>query len=101
VAIPASGRSSAQSANRPPQHAGRHGQQQRNGHRNDPGRGGHRNGGQRNGPKRNGHSSQQAHGRNGGNSRPQAPQANQGPRPVASTQPIGSDFSKVSFMQPR
>jgi superfamily II DNA/RNA helicase len=102
MAIPASGNSSQpRPAHRPQQHAGRHGQQQRNGHRNDQGRGGHRNGGQRNGHKRDARNDQHAKGRNGGNSRPQAPQTSQGPRPVASTQPIGSDFSKVSFMQPR
>jgi superfamily II DNA/RNA helicase len=102
MAIPASGQSSqSRPAHRPPQHAGRHGQQQRGGHRNDQRRGGHGNGGQRNGHKRNGRNDQHAHGRNGGNSRPQAPQANQGPRPVASTKPIGGDFAKVSFMQPR
>jgi hypothetical protein len=27
--------------------------------------------------------------------------AGQGPRPIASTQPVGTDFAKVSFMQPR
>jgi superfamily II DNA/RNA helicase len=101
MAIPASGRSSAQPANRP-QHAGRHGQQQRGGHRNDQSRGGHRSGSHRNGHKRNAHNSQQTKGHNGGNSRPQASQADQGgPRPIASTKPIGGDFSKVSFMQPR
>jgi hypothetical protein len=25
----------------------------------------------------------------------------QGPRPIASTQPVGGDFAIVSFMQPR
>ena len=25
----------------------------------------------------------------------------QGPRPIASTQPVGAEFAKVSFMQPR
>ena len=104
MAIPATGQSarpaSAQRpAGRPQQTHGRPGQQQRNGS----GRDGHRNerGGQRNGQKRD-------HGRN----EPRAQQdrqsrhhvqpanANQGPRPIASTQPVG-DFSKVSFMQPR
>ena len=33
--------------------------------------------------------------------RPRTAHAGQGPRPIASTQPVGGDFAKVSFMQPR
>jgi ATP-dependent RNA helicase RhlE len=104
MAIPASGKSTPQSgqprpAQQPQQHrgGGRNGQQQRNGHaRNE--RGGQRNGGKRHHE----HNDQHAQGRNGGG-RHQAPvsPSNSGPRPVASTQPIGSDFAKVSFMQSR
>jgi superfamily II DNA/RNA helicase len=103
MAIPATGRSSQPHPGQRPQHAGRNGQQQRNGQRNNHGRGGNRNerGSQRNGHKRDGRNDQHAPGRNGGNGRPQASHANPGSRPVASTQPIGGDFAKVSFMQPR
>ena len=102
MAIPATGRA-AQSESRPQQHAG-HG---RNGHS--------RNGHSRNGHSRNDHG-RKDHGRKehghrdrGHNGhRPQqaqrdhqAPQQSNGPRPIASTQPIGSDFASVSFMRPR
>jgi len=117
MAIPASGQSSQpRPTQRPPQqHHGRPGQHQRNSqHRGGEGRngGGHRNerGSHRNGQKR-GHGRNDQHGHTDRQSRHQAPQggpshgANQGPsqapRPIASTQPIGSDFAKVSFMQPR
>ena len=101
MAIPATGKSSQpRPGQRPPQPAGRNGEQQRDGHRNDHSRGGHRNerGGQRNGQKRNGQHAQPDR-----QSRHQVPQSTptQGPRPIASTQPVGADFSKVSFMQPR
>jgi ATP-dependent RNA helicase RhlE len=102
MAIPATGQSSSHASaprpgQRPPHAHGRPGQQQRNGKgRND-------RGGQRNGQKRNhGRNDQHASDRNG-NGRHQAPHGNsgQGPRPIASTQPVGADFAKVSFMQPR
>jgi ATP-dependent RNA helicase RhlE len=113
MAIPASGKSTPQAGqarqsqghDQPQQHrggggggGGRNGQQQRNGHRSE--RGGSRNGGKRHSER----NDQHAQGRNGnGNGRNQAPvsPSNPGPRPVASTQPIGGDFAKVSFMQTR
>src|SRR3954469_21909456 len=122
MAIPATGQSSQpRPAQRPPQqHHGRPGQHQRNGQgrhndRNGEGRnGGARNerGGQRNGQKRGGHGRNDQPDRQ---SRHQVPHSNpghganhganhggsQGPRPIASTQPVGADFAKVSFMQPR
>jgi ATP-dependent RNA helicase RhlE len=109
MAIPATGQSSQPrpGAARPPQqHHGRPGQQQRNGQPRNGDRNGSRNerGGQRNGQKRN-------HGRGDHQqdrqSRHQVPHSNatqgssQGARPIASTQPVGPDFAKVSFMQPR
>jgi len=105
MAIPATGTASQPrpGAARPQHHQGRPGQQQRNGkprdgHRND------RGGSHSNGPKR-GHGRNDRHtqNRNGGQSRPQASHSpsGQGPRPIASTQPVGGDFAKVSFMQPR
>src|SRR5690242_6139135 len=111
MAIPATGQSSQpRPAQRPPhQHHGRPGQHQRNGQgrhndRNGEGRNAHRNerGGQRNGQKR-------GHGRNDQHAQPDRrhqvptakPSPSQGPRPIASTQPVGGDFAKVSFMQPR
>jgi ATP-dependent RNA helicase RhlE len=109
MAIPASGKSTpqggqprqSQSHGQPQQHrggGGRNGQHQRNGQgRNE--RGGQRSGGGKRHHERN---DQNAQGRNGnGNGRHQAPAGNSGPRPVASTQPIGSDFAKVAFMQTR
>jgi superfamily II DNA/RNA helicase len=103
MAIPATGQSSQPrpGARPPQQHHGRPGQQQRN----SQGRGENRNGrgGQRNGQKR-------GHGRNDQRaqqpdrqSRHQVPHSasSPGPRPIASTQPVGGDFSKVTFMQPR
>jgi ATP-dependent RNA helicase RhlE len=113
MAIPASGKSTPQAGQarqsqghgQPQQHrgggggGGRNGQQQRNGHRNE--RGGQRNGGGKRHHERN---DQHAQSRNGnGNGRHQTPvsPSNSGPRPVASTQPIGGDFAKVSFMQTR
>jgi len=112
MAIPASGKSTPQAGqarqsqghDQPQQHrgggggGGRNGQQQRNGPRSE--RGGSRNGGKRHSER----NDQHAQGRNGnGNGRNQAPvsPSNPGPRPVASTQPIGGDFAKVSFMQTR
>jgi ATP-dependent RNA helicase RhlE len=115
MAIPATGQSSQpRPAQRPPQqHHGRPGQQQRNGQaRNGEGRNGARNerGGQRNGQKR-GHGRNEQHAQPDRQSRHQVPHSNagqganhgasQGPRPIASTQPVGADFAKVSFMQPR
>jgi superfamily II DNA/RNA helicase len=108
MAIPATGTASQPrpGATRPPQqHHGRPGQQQRNGKPRD----GHRNergGSQSNGQKRShGRNDRHTQDRNGGQSRSQAAQshahASQGPRPIASTQPVGADFAKVSFMQPR
>jgi ATP-dependent RNA helicase RhlE len=103
MAIPATGTASKpRQADRPPQQPhGRPGQQQRNGKPRD----GHRNergGGQRGGQKRSqGRNDQHSH--QDRQSRHQVPHASasQGPRPIASTQPVGSDFAKVSFMQPR
>jgi ATP-dependent RNA helicase RhlE len=110
MAIPATGQASApRPGARPPQQHqdrngrghGRPGQQQRNAKTRDGGR--NERGGQRNGQKRN-------HGRDDQHvqqpdrqSRHQVPHSNatQGPRPIASTQPVGADFAKVSFMQPR
>ena len=108
MAIPATGQSSHQPsrpAQRPQQHNGRNGQQRNGQARNDHARGGNRSerGGQRNGQKRSHErNDQHAQGRNG-NGRHQASPSNasQGPRPIASTQPVGGDFAKVSFMQPR
>jgi ATP-dependent RNA helicase RhlE len=117
MAIPATGQSSQpRPGQRPPQpqHHGRPGQQQRNAHaRNGEGRNGARNerGGQRNGQKR-GHGRNDQHAQQPDRqSRHQVPHGNagqganhgasQGPRPIASTQPVGADFAKVSFMQPR
>ena len=66
-------------------------------------------GGQRNGQKR-GHGRNDQHAQQPDRqSRHQVPHSNagqaqsasQGPRPIASTQPVGADFAKVSFMQPR
>ncbi len=125
MAIPASGKSTpqggqprqAQGHGQPQQHrgggggGGRNGQQQRGGQSRNERGGGQRSGGQRNGGggKRNHErNDQHAQGRNGngggnGGGRHQAPvsPSSSGPRPVASTQPIGSDFAKVSFMQTR
>ena len=104
MAIPAVGQSARPAstprpAGRPQQHHGRPGQQQRNGSARD----GQRNerGGQRNGQKRD-HGRNEPRAQQDRQSRHQVPpaSANQGPRPIASTQPVG-DFSKVSFMQPR
>jgi superfamily II DNA/RNA helicase len=112
MAIPATGQSSQpRPGQRPPQpqHHGRPGQQQRNGQsRGGEGRNGPRNerGGQRNGQKR-GHGRNDQHAQPDRQSRHQVPHSNagqgasQGPRPIASTQPVGADFAKVSFMQPR
>jgi ATP-dependent RNA helicase RhlE len=116
MAIPATGQSSQpRPGQRPPQpqHHGRPGQQQRNGQaRNGEGRNGDRNerGGQRNGQKR-GHGRNDQHAQPDRQSRHQVPHSNAGqganhgasqaPRPIASTQPVGGDFAKVSFMQPR
>jgi superfamily II DNA/RNA helicase len=103
MAIPATGTASQpRPGARPPQaHQDRNGrghpakQGQRRDNRNE-------RGGQRNGQKRSHERNDQHQGRNG-NGRHQAPHANasQGPRPIASTQPVGGDFAKVSFMQPR
>jgi ATP-dependent RNA helicase RhlE len=110
MAIPATGTASQPrpGAARPPQQQdrngrghGRPGQQQRNAKTRDGGR--NERGGQRNGQKRNhGRDEQRGH-QPDRQSRHQVPQstASQGPRPIASTQPVGSDFAKVSFMQPR
>ena len=61
-------------------------------------------GGQRNGQKR-GHGRNDQHAQQPDRqSRHQVPHSappSQGPRPIASTQPVGADFAKVSFMQPR
>ena len=115
MAIPATGQSSQpRPTQRPPQqHHGRPGQHQRNGQaRNGEGRNGSRNerGGQRNGQKR-GHGRNDQHAQPDRQSRHQVAHskagqganhgASQGPRPIASTQPVGADFAKVSFMQPR
>jgi ATP-dependent RNA helicase RhlE len=112
MAIPATGQSSQpRPGQRPPQpqHHGRPSQQQRNGQsRGGEGRNGPRNerGGQRNGQKR-GHGRNDQHAQPDRQSRHQVPHSNagqgasQGPRPIASTQPVGADFAKVSFMQPR
>jgi ATP-dependent RNA helicase RhlE len=111
MAIPATGQSAQP---RPAQqHHGRPGQHQRNGHaRNGEGRNSPRNerGGQRNGQKR-GHGRNDQHAQPDRQSRHQVPHGNPGqgpknggsqsPRPIASTQPVGGDFAKVSFMQPR
>jgi ATP-dependent RNA helicase RhlE len=97
MAIPATGQASQpRPGQRPPQHHGRPGQQQRNGQPRN-GRGG-----QRNGQKRN-HGRNDQHAQPDRQSRHQVPHSNtsQGPRPIASTQPVGTDFAKVSFMQPR
>ena len=77
-----------------------HGRPAKQGQRRDGGR--NERGGQRNGQKRNHERNDQHQSRNG-NGRHQAPPAHagQGPRPIASTQPVSSDFAKVSFMQPR
>ena len=109
MAIPASGQSTRQPA-RPAQPNNGRGGEQRNGQsRNEHARGGNRHergggGGQRNGgPKRGnerGEHQAQERAPDRGGARHPAPASNQGPRPVASTQPIG-DFSKVTFMQPR
>jgi ATP-dependent RNA helicase RhlE len=112
MAIPATGTASQPrpGAARPPQQQqdrngrghGRPGQQQRNTKARDGGR--NERGGQRNGQKRNhGRDEQRGHQSSDRQSRHQVPQstASQGPRPIASTQPVGSDFAKVSFMQPR
>ena len=121
MAIPATGQSSQpRPAQRPPQpqHHGRPGQQQRNGQsRGGEGRNGPRNerGGQRNGQKRGGHGRNDQHPPPDRQSRHQVPHSNAGqgasqiagqvaghaPRPIASTQPVGAEFAKVSFMQPR
>src|SRR3954469_2327696 len=109
MAIPATGQSSQpRPAQRPAQqHHGRPGQQQRNGQarngqaRNGEGRNGPRNerGGQRNGQKR-GHGRNDQHAQPDRQSRHQVPHSNagqgsnQGPRPIASTQPVGADFAK-------
>jgi ATP-dependent RNA helicase RhlE len=115
MAIPATGQSAQpRPAQRPAQqHHGRPGQHQRNGHaRNGEGRNSPRNerGGQRNGQKR-GHGRNDQHAQPDRQSRHQVPHGNPGqgpknggsqsPRPIASTQPVGGDFAKVSFMQPR
>jgi superfamily II DNA/RNA helicase len=115
MAIPATGQSAQpRPAQRPAQqHHGRPGQHQRNGHaRNGEGRNSPRNerGGQRNGQKR-GQGRNDQHAQPDRQSRPQVPHSNPGqgakhsgsqaPRPIASTQPVGGDFAKVSFMQPR
>ena len=113
MAIPATGQSSQpRPGQRPPQpqHHGRPGQQQRNGQapqRRRPQRRRNERGGQRNGQKR-GHGRNDQHAQQPDRqSRHQVPHSNagqgssQGPRPIASTQPVGADFAKVSFMQPR
>jgi len=107
MAIPATGQSSQpRPAQRPPQqHHGRPGQQQRNGQSRG-GEGRNERGGQRNGQKR-GHGRNDQHAQPDRQSRHQVPHSNPGqgvsqaPRPIASTQPVGGDFAKVSFMQPR
>jgi ATP-dependent RNA helicase RhlE len=121
MAIPATGQSSQpRPAQRPQQQHGRPGQQQRNGQsrggegRNGSGR--NERGGQRNGQKRGGHGRNDQHAQQPDRqSRHKVPHSNaghvanpganhgasQGPRPIASTQPVGADFAKVSFMQPR
>jgi ATP-dependent RNA helicase RhlE len=110
IAIPASGKSSAQPQGQRPQHNnGRNGQQRNGQQRNSQGR----NGQHRDGHGQNGHP-RQAQGRKkhrGGNRphgerkpehQPVTAQSSQNqPRPIASTQAIGGDFSKVSFMQSR
>jgi ATP-dependent RNA helicase RhlE len=106
MAIPATGTASQPrpGAARPPQQNGRngngHGRPAKHGQRRDGGR--NERGGERNGQKRNHERNDQHQGRNG-NGRHQAPHGNagQGPRPIASTKPVGGDFAKVSFMQPR
>ncbi len=113
MAIPATGTASQpRPGARPPQQQqdrngrghGRPGQQQRNAKARDGGR--NERGGQRNGQKRN-HGRDDQHGQQDRQSRHQVPHSNasqgpsQGPRPIASTQPVGTDFAKVSFMQPR
>jgi superfamily II DNA/RNA helicase len=109
MAIPATGQASApRPGARPPQQHqdrngrghGRPGQQQRNANTRDGGR--NERGGQRNGQKRS-HGRDDQHAQPDRQSRHQVPHSNasQGPRPIASTQPVGADFAKVSFMQPR
>ena len=109
MAIPATGTASQpRPGARPPQQQdrngrghGRPGQQQRNAKSRDGGR--NERGGQRNGQNR-GHGRNDQHGQQPDRqSRHQVPHSapSQGPRPIASTQPVGSDFAKVSFMQPR
>ena len=111
MAIPATGTATQPrpGARPPQQHQDRNGrghcrpgQQQRNAKARDGGRserGGQRNG---NGQKHN-HGRDDQHAQPDRQSRHQVPHstASQGPRPIASTQPVGSDFAKVSFMQPR
>jgi ATP-dependent RNA helicase RhlE len=103
MAIPATGTASQPRPGARPQqqqqHHGRPGQQQRNGKARD---GRNERGGQRNGQKR-GHGRNDQHTHPDRQSRHQVPHssASQGPRPIASTQPVGADFAKVSFMQPR
>ena len=130
MAIPATGTASQPrpGASRPPQQHqdrngrghGRPGQQQRNGQsRGGEGRGGegrnnvrNERGGQRSGQKRGGHGRNDQHAQQPDRqSRHQVPHSNpgqgashgasQGPRPIASTQPVAAEFAKVSFMQPR
>ena len=104
MAIPATGAIARQAsqprpAQRPQQH-GRPGKRQRNGQPRNGDRNGSRNerGGQRNGQKR-------GHGRNDQHAQPGPPEpasgaaqqcrvraSSQGPRPIASTQPVGSRF---------
>ncbi len=104
--IPATGIVPTRTAQRPPQH-----QQARGGQRNN--RNGHRQG-QRNGQHNNGQNrNDRNHDRNREPAAGQQRQAHQGhqqahadhgqnkPRPVASTQPIGSAFANVPFMQSR
>jgi len=104
MAIPATGHAAApRPGQRPPQqHQDRNGRghpakqgQRRGGGRND--RGSHGNGQKRN------HARDDQHAPQDRQSRHQVPHSNasQGPRPIASTQPVGGDFAKVSFMQPR
>jgi len=118
MAIPATGQSAQpRPAQRPAQqHHGRPGQHQRNSQARNNDRNGDRNGhrnergGHRNGQKR-GHGRNDQHAQPDRQSRHQVPHGNPGqgpknggsqsPRPIASTQPVGGDFAKVSFMQPR
>jgi ATP-dependent RNA helicase RhlE len=96
MAIPASGKATPErpkqqqshQQQRPHQGRGRN-EQGRNGHnRKDRGRKGHSHGGNNHRPER-------------ADRQQQAQQPSNGPRPIASTKPIGGDFAGVSFMHSR